>query len=151
VKRSEPGWELDAPVLPSPLNHMLFPGLNAKDFLEVGAAGVGVEISLAGIDINGYKSFIRKSVDGDMAFGDHDESGITTGIFLVIAVKPNDVRRHDLGHIQNLRQIVQGRKDQIHRIERSSIGAVAVECDVAPEERGVWIVCLFYLQRLALT
>src|SRR6185295_9702075 len=71
----------------------------------------------------------RKCVNGDVAFGDEDESGYAP-ILRLVAVVLEDVRLRDLGHPDFIRVAVEQVADDLHTGEPSGVSAEPIDRNV---------------------
>lgn len=130
-------------VMPAAPYHVALPTLGTKQAGEVGDAGFDVKLALTSVHINGYKPALGKSVDRNVAFGDHDEPRVTTRVLFLVTRESDDVGSGNLLHRQQVRQVVEGRKDRVHIIQSAGAGSVAIEGQVGAEEDFGWFVFWF--------
>ncbi len=90
---------------------------------------------LAGIDIDTDKTPSGKSVDTDVALGNHRETAPASWVLLVIASSKVDLWSGQDMHIEHVRQILETMEDELLVVQLFKIPSVAIEGQVFSEMR----------------
>ena len=106
---------------------------DAEQFGDIGHRLIVVEV-FAGKDIQAEVAPLGEGVNADVAFGDEHEAGYPP-IFRHLAVILEDVRGHDLGHVDQVRAVIQEFIYEVQVRQLLITASIAIQSQMQSEAR----------------